>query len=176
MDKEINTVCLSTEEIWFQQLFINFCPPSSSYVLQVSNPISTILCLLHLRVSHLCNQPVPDLLPPSLHQSTLILVEIKNLTMGLSNWKAGPASNFFSAPFGVSVSRSFFSATRSSGEILNQRLGCLKLLDLAEALLLSPIDGSWLRQRVSGAVVIRWRRVVTRWCARREQQVNPGQC
>ena len=42
------------------------------------------------------------------------------------------------------MSRSFLladtSATRTSGEILNYRLGCLKLLDFAEALVLSPIE------------------------------------
>ena len=50
-------------------------------------------------------------------------------------------------PYVLSMSRSFLladtSATRFSGEILNYRLGCLKLLDFAEALVLSPKNDPW---------------------------------
>ena len=48
------------------------------------------------------------------------------------------------------------SATRASGKILNHRLGCQKLLDYAEAQVLSPIEWSlgqeteWLRSRWGG--------------------------
>ena len=57
--------------------------------------------------------------------------------------QAGPASNFSLTPFGLSISRSFLidtSARRVSGEIFNYRLACLKCFDLAEALVLSPME------------------------------------
>ena len=60
-------------------------------------------------------------------------------------WKAAEVGwtyqYFFLTSFGLSMSRSFLvdtSATRASGEILNYMR--LKLLDLAEALELSPVE------------------------------------
>ena len=60
----------------------------------------------------------------------------KNLSIGLSNWKAAEALWSAHEPTFLAGT----SATRAGGEILNYRLGCLKLLDFAEALVLSPIE------------------------------------
>ena len=54
-----------------------------------------------------------------------------------------PAGNFFPILVWSEHEQILFSATKSSGEILNYSLECLKLMYFAEALVLCPIECSW---------------------------------